>query len=84
LDELEQLLEQDYELGMFIKERLVPQAVLFFTGEAATFDDVRIIIIIYKICSFLSFSDIFSGVHRMSLDLTMMTTTMTMKTTMTT
>lgn len=39
LDELEQLLEQDYELGMFIKERLVPQAVLFFTGEAGSFDD---------------------------------------------
>eukprot|EP01102_Stenamoeba_stenopodia_P019419 TRINITY_DN732_c0_g1_i2.p1 TRINITY_DN732_c0_g1~~TRINITY_DN732_c0_g1_i2.p1 ORF type:complete len:445 (+),score=191.47 TRINITY_DN732_c0_g1_i2:177-1511(+) len=39
LDELDQMLEQDYETGMFIKERLVPQAVLFFTGEAGSFDD---------------------------------------------
>ena len=37
-DEAEQLqaeMETDYEIGMAIKERLVPNAVDYYTGEAA-------------------------------------------------
>ena len=33
-EETEQLLEVDFEIGHFFRERLVPKAVLFFTGEA--------------------------------------------------
>jgi len=28
------LLQADYEIGHFIRERIVPRAVLFYTGEA--------------------------------------------------
>ncbi|CAB4037213.1 nucleosome assembly 1-like 1 [Paramuricea clavata] len=33
-EETEQLLEADFEIGHFFRERLIPKAVLFFTGEA--------------------------------------------------
>ncbi|XP_067928246.1 nucleosome assembly protein 1-like 1 isoform X2 [Watersipora subatra] len=33
-EETEALLQADYEIGHYIRERVVPRAVLFFTGEA--------------------------------------------------
>lgn len=33
-DETEQALSHDYEIGHFIRERIVPRAVLYFTGDA--------------------------------------------------
>lgn len=33
-EETEALLQADYEIGHFIRERIVPRAVLYFTGEA--------------------------------------------------
>lgn len=33
-DETEQALSRDYEIGHFIRERIVPRAVLYFTGDA--------------------------------------------------
>ncbi|XP_023212250.1 nucleosome assembly protein 1-like 1, partial [Centruroides sculpturatus] len=38
-DETQTLLAVDFEIGHFIRERIVPRAVLFFTGEALTEDD---------------------------------------------
>lgn len=38
-DEVEALLGADFEIGHFIRERIVPRAVLFFTGEAIENDD---------------------------------------------
>lgn len=35
----EQLLQSDFEIGQFLRERVVPRAVLFFTGEALEEDD---------------------------------------------
>lgn len=32
-DKVEEYLENDFEIGHFIKERVVPRAVLYFTGE---------------------------------------------------
>ncbi len=34
--ELSQLLELDYELGVLLKDRLVPHAVMWYTGEAVS------------------------------------------------
>lgn len=33
-DDLQALLESDFEIGHFFREQLIPKAVLFFTGEA--------------------------------------------------
>ncbi|XP_005101973.1 nucleosome assembly protein 1-like 1 isoform X2 [Aplysia californica] len=38
-EEIEALLGADFEIGHFIRERIVPRAVLFFTGEAIENDD---------------------------------------------
>lgn len=38
-DETEELLAADFEIGDFFRQRLIPKAVLFFTGEAIDFDD---------------------------------------------
>lgn len=38
-DEVQTLLTADFEIGHFIRERIVPRAVLFFTGEALADDD---------------------------------------------
>lgn len=38
-EEMEALLGADFEIGHFIRERIVPRAVLFFTGEAIENDD---------------------------------------------
>jgi nucleosome assembly protein 1-like 1 len=36
---LEELVEQDYEIGCMIKDQIVPKAVCWYTGEAASHDD---------------------------------------------
>ena len=36
---MEALLAADFEIGHFIRERIVPRAVLYFTGEALENDD---------------------------------------------
>lgn len=38
-EEVEALLGADFEIGHFIRERIVPRAVLYFTGEAIDNDD---------------------------------------------
>lgn len=38
VEEDEELLEADYELGHFFRDRVVPRAVLYFTGEAVEDD----------------------------------------------
>ncbi|KYB27922.1 nucleosome assembly protein 1-like 1 [Tribolium castaneum] len=38
-DELRQLLTTDFEIGHYIRERIVPRAVLFYTGEAIEDED---------------------------------------------
>mmetsp|Transcript_138763 Transcript_138763/g.241301 ORF Transcript_138763/g.241301 Transcript_138763/m.241301 type:complete len:344 (-) Transcript_138763:609-1640(-) len=43
MEELEELVEQDYEIGRCIKDRIIPRAVDWFTGEAMPtmeFDDM--------------------------------------------
>merc|ERR1712200_317304 len=32
-EEVEMLLQQDFQIGHYLRERIVPRAVLFFTGE---------------------------------------------------
>ncbi len=39
-EDTEALLAADFEIGHFIRERIVPRAVLYFTGEALEDDDV--------------------------------------------
>lgn len=43
-EETEALLAADFEIGHFIRERVVPRAVLYFTGEAI---DVRNTLYVY-------------------------------------
>ena len=38
LDELDEKLEMDYQLGEDIKEKIVPKAVDYFTGKALEYD----------------------------------------------
>lgn len=38
-EDMEALLAADFEIGHFIRERIVPRAVLYFTGEALENDD---------------------------------------------
>jgi len=38
-EETEELLAADFEIGDFFRQRLIPKAVLFFTGEAMDFED---------------------------------------------
>lgn len=38
-EESEAILTADFEIGHFIRERIVPRAVLYFTGEAIEDDD---------------------------------------------
>ena len=35
MEQLQEVMEADYEMGAAIKERLIPHAVSWFTGEAA-------------------------------------------------
>ena len=39
-EETENLLSADFEIGHFIRERIIPRAVLYFTGEAIEDDEV--------------------------------------------
>ena len=36
-----ELLQADYQIGHFIRERIVPHAVLYFTGEACDVSTVH-------------------------------------------
>jgi nucleosome assembly protein 1-like 1 len=38
-DDIQQILTADFEIGHFIRERIVPRAVLYFTGEALEDED---------------------------------------------
>jgi len=38
LDELEGKLEEDYQIGEDIKEKIIPKAVDYFTGKALEYD----------------------------------------------
>jgi len=38
-EDMEALLAADFEIGHFIRERIVPRAVLYFTGEALDTDE---------------------------------------------
>jgi nucleosome assembly protein 1-like 1 len=38
LDELEEKLEMDYQIGEDIKEKIIPKAVDYFTGKALEYD----------------------------------------------
>lgn len=38
-EDSEAILAADFEIGHFIRERIVPRAVLYFTGEAIEDDD---------------------------------------------
>ena len=38
-DNLQNMLEADYDIGCVIKERIVPNAILWYTGEAVEDDD---------------------------------------------
>jgi len=38
-EEIQELLTSDFEIGHYIRERIVPRAVLYFTGEALDEDD---------------------------------------------
>ena len=38
-EDTEALLAADFEIGHFIRERIVPRAVLYFTGEALEDDE---------------------------------------------
>uniref|UniRef100_A0A8D3AXR8 Nucleosome assembly protein 1-like 1 n=1 Tax=Scophthalmus maximus TaxID=52904 RepID=A0A8D3AXR8_SCOMX len=46
--EIYEFLAADFEIGHFIRERIVPRAVLYFTGEAIEDDDDDVSIIDYK------------------------------------
>lgn len=38
-EDSEAILAADFEIGHFIRERIVPRAILYFTGEAIEDDD---------------------------------------------
>lgn len=38
MDELEEKLEMDYQIGEDIKEKIIPRAVDYFTGKALEYD----------------------------------------------
>merc|ERR1712039_349825 len=38
-EEVEMLLQQDFQIGHYLRERIVPRAVLFFTGEEEEDDE---------------------------------------------
>ena len=38
-EDVQNLLSADFEIGHYIRERIVPRAVLYFTGEALEEDD---------------------------------------------
>lgn len=38
-DDAEAILAADFEIGHFLRERIIPRSVLYFTGEAIEDDD---------------------------------------------
>merc|ERR1711974_192534 len=38
-EEVQMLLQQDFQIGHYLRERIVPRAVLFFTGEEQEDDE---------------------------------------------
>ena len=40
LDELDERLELDYQIGEDLKDRIIPHAVDFFTGKALQYEDI--------------------------------------------
>ena len=40
--ETQELLTADFEIGHYIRERIIPRAVLFFTGKILDFSEVNI------------------------------------------
>lgn len=53
-EEIDNLLTTDFEIGHYIRERIIPRAVLYFTG-------LRSLIIIYTLYLYLSFIIIYIG-----------------------
>lgn len=45
-EDSEAILAADFEIGHFIRERIVPRAVLYFTGEAIEDDDDDVSIVL--------------------------------------
>ena len=38
-EETDSLLESDFEIGQYLRERVIPRAVLYYTGEIVDADD---------------------------------------------
>lgn len=47
-DDSEAILAADFEIGHFLRERIVPRSVLYFTGEAIEDDDDDISITFFQ------------------------------------
>lgn len=47
-DDAEAILAADFEIGHFLRERIVPRSVLYFTGEAIEDDDDDVSIIFFQ------------------------------------
>lgn len=48
-EETQSILNNDFEVGNLIKDRIIPHAVLFFTGENLIDDDVSFLFLQVKI-----------------------------------
>lgn len=47
-DDSEAILAADFEIGHFLRERIVPRSVLYFTGEAIEDDDDDVSIMFFQ------------------------------------
>lgn len=47
-DDAEAILAADFEIGHFLRERIVPRSVLYFTGEAIEDDDEDVSIMFFQ------------------------------------
>lgn len=47
-DDAEAILAADFEIGHFLRERIVPRSVLYFTGEAIEDDDDDVSIMLFQ------------------------------------
>lgn len=47
-DDAEAILAADFEIGHFLRERIVPRSVLYFTGEAIEDDDDDVSIMFFQ------------------------------------
>lgn len=48
-DDAEAILAADFEIGHFLRERIVPRSVLYFTGEAIEDDDDDVSIMFFQV-----------------------------------